>query len=362
MLARYASGKPKRQFVNSCTPCRELIPTIGCQVLCCQRFMVILSQEDLDDGLEVHAPFIDVLKRAPGGACQYLDEVDRTCTVWERRPLECRIFDCRIDTRFEALLKSWRPLRFGELPDRCHHCGREARLVAGSARGCDGYVVCADCGAPWRYQKVGPDEIVNLVAVQTSDATRARYRFYSLLYREQWAAALSELEAQMPGQDNPDGMQRQRGGLLAELGRFAEAEAALAPLAARGIDGGDDECQQAALDLAWVHTRTGHDVEARGVVEQLFPRMRQVHLVRAHLLLGNIAMRAGSLEEAARHYVAADTAATVKDPRKPVTLEHLQTFSSSSPEARAAVERQSLLRMSPAIGAKASVSKGPTQG
>ncbi len=358
MLARYASGKPKRQFVNSCTPCQELIPALGCQLLCCRRFLVIVSQEDLDEGLEVHAPFIDVLKRAPSGACQYLDEVGGKCSVWERRPRECRTYDCRTDSRFEELRAAGRPFRFGELPDRCHHCGRDARLVLGSAYSCDGHIVCADCGAAWRAEKVGPDQIANLVAVQTSDATRARYRFYSLLYREEWAAALSELEAQIPVQDPPDGMQRQRGGLLAELGRFDEAEAALATLAARGIEGGDDECQMAALDLAWVHTRTGRDAEARGVVEQLFPRMSQVHLVRAHLLLGNIAMRAGSLEEAARHYVAAEGAAGVKDPRRPVALEHLHRFSSSSPEARVAVERQRLLRMTSASGVEAPVSKG----
>jgi hypothetical protein len=176
----------------------------------------------------------------------------------------------------------------------------------------DGHVACADCGAAWRAQNDGPDETVKLVAVQMSDAARARYRFHSLFYREQWAAALSELESLMAGQENPDEMQRQRGRLLAELGRFAEAEAALAPLAARGIEGGDDECQQAALDLAWVHMRTERDAEACGVVEQLIPRIRPPQLLRAHLLLGSIATRTGHLEEAARHYVAADSEATRK--------------------------------------------------
>ncbi len=361
MLARYASGKPKRQFANSGTPCRELIPALGCRTLCCRRLMVLVSQEDLDEGLEAHAPFIDVLKRAPGGACQYLDEVNGACTVWERRPLRCRTYDCRTDDRFEAYRNAAHPFRFGELPDRCHHCGREARLVLGSIGACDGHVVCAECGAAWRAENDGPDDIVKLVAVEASDATRARYRFHSLFYRQQWAAALSELEAQMPGPDAPDEMQRQRGGLLAELGRFAEAEAALAPLAARGIEGGDDECQSAALDLAWVHTRTGRDAEARGVIERLFPRIRPTQLLRAHLLLGNIAQRAGNLEEAARHYIAADSEATEKDERKPMTLEHLERFSSSSPEARALIERQRLLRMTPA-GGGGSVSKGPTEG
>jgi hypothetical protein len=348
MLARYVLGKPKREAVNSCTPCRELIPTLGCRILCCRQFLVIVSQEDLDDGLELHRPFIDVLRRAPDGSCHYLDPADAKCTAWERRPSICRTYDCRVDERFEDLRKAAQPIRLGTLPDQCHHCGLPARLVYGSKGACDGHVVCADCGAPWRIAYAGPGDTCDLVAVQTTDAARARYRFQSLLYREQWAAALSELEAQMRAQDPLDEQVRQRALVLVELRRFAEAEAALAPLAARGLDGGDDSCQTATLDLAWLHTRTGRDAEARAVVEQLFPHIARPLVLRAHLLLGNIARRAEQLEEAARHYVAAERESAATGAHKDVTRQTVETFSSSRPEARAALERQRLLRITSA--------------
>src|SRR3954466_13694270 len=104
MLRRHSGFKPKRDHSNSCTPCLTLKPEIGCNDLCCRQFLVVLAQEDLDDGLLTQAPFVDVLKKQPNGSCHYFEERTGNCGAWADRPLVCRTYDCRDDVRAQLRL------------------------------------------------------------------------------------------------------------------------------------------------------------------------------------------------------------------------------------------------------------------
>lgn len=76
------------------------VPCNGCTA-CCQREMVTLEPEDGN-----HRRYRTVVARhpltgesvrrlemKPDGSCTYLG--DKVCTIYDRRPVMCRVFDCR---------------------------------------------------------------------------------------------------------------------------------------------------------------------------------------------------------------------------------------------------------------------------
>lgn len=95
-----------------------------CGAACC-RLSFALSKEDVEEGTvrwDLGRPYM--IARTPEGRCVHLDANTRACGVYGQRPLPCRAYDCRKDTRiwldFEERLpnprlneKDW-PFREGE--------------------------------------------------------------------------------------------------------------------------------------------------------------------------------------------------------------------------------------------------------
>ncbi len=89
-----------------------------CHGRCC-TMEVTLSEQDLDNGLawEIEEPY--QMRRGNDGYCTYIDRVSGGCTVYDKRPRDCRVYTCRHDPRiwidFEARIPapppgSFRPL------------------------------------------------------------------------------------------------------------------------------------------------------------------------------------------------------------------------------------------------------------
>ena len=79
----------------------NVVPCNGCTA-CCRRERVILSPEHGDDPLQYHTvptrPRLDgtverMLAHKLNGDCVYLG--DDGCTIHDRAPWACRMFDCR---------------------------------------------------------------------------------------------------------------------------------------------------------------------------------------------------------------------------------------------------------------------------
>jgi Fe-S-cluster containining protein len=70
-----------------------------CEARCCS-FEVTLGEQDLEEGgiaWELRRPYI--LRRERDGYCSHYVRGAGTCAVHERRPAECRLYDCRTDPR-----------------------------------------------------------------------------------------------------------------------------------------------------------------------------------------------------------------------------------------------------------------------
>ena len=83
-----------------------------CEARCC-RFEVALSKQDVDDGIPwvFDEPYL--LPRDPATKkCVCMDEAG-ACTIYEKRPASCRVYDCRQDPRvwtdFEARIPAPMP-------------------------------------------------------------------------------------------------------------------------------------------------------------------------------------------------------------------------------------------------------------
>ena len=77
------------------------VPCNGC-IECCRSGQGLFLHPDQGDDVESYrtrtaqggaGETVFVLETTPNGACIYLG--DRGCTIYERRPLICRTFDCR---------------------------------------------------------------------------------------------------------------------------------------------------------------------------------------------------------------------------------------------------------------------------
>ena len=76
----------------------------GCGVFCCRAMFARITLEDLADGIEEH-PGMPGFARFTRHGCYALDPKTNRCTVWEKRPITCRIFNCKTDPRFAHLMK-----------------------------------------------------------------------------------------------------------------------------------------------------------------------------------------------------------------------------------------------------------------
>ncbi len=77
--------------------CENRIPL--CQAACCKMHFA-LSREDLEEGKirwDVGQPY--VIAQGADGWCVHLDRATRGCGCYAARPLVCRTYDCRNDTR-----------------------------------------------------------------------------------------------------------------------------------------------------------------------------------------------------------------------------------------------------------------------
>ena len=71
-----------------------------CEAACCTSFHVFLTMEEAQSGKylwDLTVPY--KLLSDADECCVYFDRHARTCTIWQDRPLACRAYDCRTDTR-----------------------------------------------------------------------------------------------------------------------------------------------------------------------------------------------------------------------------------------------------------------------
>ena len=69
-----------------------------CKAVCC-RFTYCLSIQDVHEGIRwnLSKPFTSMI--GDNGYCIYFKEKKMKCSIYEQRPLGCRLFDCRTDQR-----------------------------------------------------------------------------------------------------------------------------------------------------------------------------------------------------------------------------------------------------------------------
>jgi Fe-S-cluster containining protein len=53
--------------------------------------------QDIKEGFQWDPARPYVLARGPDGYCLYLDRRSRTCSVWDKRPIRCRLYNCEGD-------------------------------------------------------------------------------------------------------------------------------------------------------------------------------------------------------------------------------------------------------------------------
>ena len=106
------------------------VPCGGC-TLCCRTLIVPLSREEVDSGEYLWAWVTKrdgtrlghALQRKPNGDCVYLGE--NGCTIHDRAPHVCKIFDCR--SLFQKLdrVDRRRAIASGKLPKSLFDKGRQ---------------------------------------------------------------------------------------------------------------------------------------------------------------------------------------------------------------------------------------------
>jgi Fe-S-cluster containining protein len=77
--------------------CESRVPL--CRAACC-KLPLALSKEDVAEGVvrwELDQPYM--IAHAADGYCVHLDRETHGCTVYQRRPIPCRGYDCREDER-----------------------------------------------------------------------------------------------------------------------------------------------------------------------------------------------------------------------------------------------------------------------
>jgi Fe-S-cluster containining protein len=80
--------------------CENRIPF--CKAACC-RLNFALSRQDIEEGIvkwDLGRPYM--IAHDADGYCRHLDRKGCRCTVYANRPVPCRAYDCRKDTRIWA--------------------------------------------------------------------------------------------------------------------------------------------------------------------------------------------------------------------------------------------------------------------
>jgi len=130
---------------------RERVPCGACRS-CCRQTVTLLPEHGDDIAAYETLPFVStikpaflakmmhdlgedvaeirMLKRQENGDCWYLDEATG-CTIWERAPYLCRIFDCRQFYRRFSRTERKRLLAKGELDRAIIKAGRERLKTLG---------------------------------------------------------------------------------------------------------------------------------------------------------------------------------------------------------------------------------------
>jgi Putative zinc- or iron-chelating domain len=73
-----------------------------CKAACC-RLRFPLSQQDLEEGIvKWDLPHPYLIARGNDGYCRHVERGSCRCTVYQHRPLPCRVYDCRQDQRIWA--------------------------------------------------------------------------------------------------------------------------------------------------------------------------------------------------------------------------------------------------------------------
>jgi hypothetical protein len=77
--------------------CENRIPLCG--AACC-KLPLALSREDVQEGVvrwDLGRPYL--IARDDDGYCGHMDRCTHRCGIYEQRPVPCRAYDCRNDTR-----------------------------------------------------------------------------------------------------------------------------------------------------------------------------------------------------------------------------------------------------------------------
>lgn len=78
--------------------------TMSCGNLCC-RLMVMLTGEEMARGLLTQSPMSGLLKQGLDGFCHYLDRETQRCSIFEQRPLICRLYNCNTDPKLQVMMR-----------------------------------------------------------------------------------------------------------------------------------------------------------------------------------------------------------------------------------------------------------------
>ena len=289
----WRGGRPKREFANAPVAC-AIGQADGCGTWCCRRTLVILAREDVDEGIEREPGFVDLLRRRDDMTCWNLGD-DGRCAVWEKRPLDCRVFSCEGRSPPQPLgsgpagveaLWAGGDRRADRLP--CVRCGSAEGYVA-RFLGETGRMRCAACGgafAPIFFE--GRPFVLHPDPTPLTEATRHAMRAETREYvgdLESAVAAYREAALLEPGVvDHWLGLGR----AASAAGDEATAEAAfveaerLAPARAwlgRGLARESDEAFRRGAELGstspWTAWGLARAAERRGDAAEAVRRLEQ---------------------------------------------------------------------------------------
>jgi Fe-S-cluster containining protein len=72
----------------------------ACKAICC-RLPFALTRKEVETGIirwNFRRPYL--IAKGTDGYCAHFDRDKLTCTIYENRPVSCRLFDCRTDKRW----------------------------------------------------------------------------------------------------------------------------------------------------------------------------------------------------------------------------------------------------------------------
>lgn len=112
---------------------RQAVPCNGCTE-CCRHGGIVLIPEHDDpaDYLTTEVDGIHLLQVKPDKSCVYLGEQGQGCTIHDRAPIVCRMFDCRDHWRKTSRAERRRLVAQGSCSKEVFHIGRRKALEGDS--------------------------------------------------------------------------------------------------------------------------------------------------------------------------------------------------------------------------------------